>query len=969
MKIRKYTRKKKVWALFLFILFISITLAGGLGLYYVNNFGNFLYSKTELLKNGRFEDTETLERKILDDTEAIFQYVVLARLFGDEDELNRTAPLYVVSINGTQYNLCLEDLDRINRVLEGNGASATESVKIRSYSVGEEGSETTDGYQNLEENTWSGAERSDYLNQFAELYGTTYETDPGDWFDISDEGKEAIIKENNWEDKYKQSTWPVRVELVSSAEILIYEGQRCELVHDYMQQKEVNETVDLQSLYDRGEQLLGNYYDLKNRLDGEETNLRYIVYETSSGLMETNDSSMREETIRGLEKYISYDNSTHRIRSNFTKTDIKYWNLDDMASTLVGVDSGASFTVGLDTRYLVQDEYKQISDGFRQCRPILMASLPAIVIGMLGSILAFIYLLASVGHREDYDEIWLDKFDRWATEPAAVTILGGILVFIVLCAFLADFFAKNFFTSSLIYTVMQVISVIVSAIIALIGFFSLVKRLKAGVLWKNSLLRKLFVKLGSWIMAMVRNWPTSGKAAAVIFVYWVVTIPLCMFITINRFWGSLFLYMLGIIVFVGVQLTAAGIILWAVIKRKKILEGVEMISAGDLEYVIDDDGMFADDKKLVNCINHIGAGLQDAVSTAVQSERMKADLITNVSHDIKTPLTSIINYVDLMKRENIENETVKRYLEVLEQKSQRLKNLTEDLVEASRASSGNISLQMERINFVELVKQACGEFSEKFEERELIPVVMLPEHSVHVIADGRRLWRILENLFQNTKKYAMPHTRVYVSVEEQDGFACFTIKNISESPLNITAEELTERFTRGDASRTTEGSGLGLSIAKSLTEVQGGIFEIYLNGDLFQATVQFEISEEEPEEEVLAEEDGEEDQLPAAGDECGADGEAAGGARSEVKAGKLRLKRKIRGRSQKQAENLPEEETEENEQIKDTPSQETGTAEIPEEMIGKSSEAEKEAEEALVKEALEELRKSGLLKEEEFTRH
>ena len=165
-------------------------------------------------------------------------------------------------------------------------------------------------------------------------------------------------------------------------------------------------------------------------------------------------------------------------------------------------------------------------------------------------------------------------------------------------------------------------------------------------------------------------------------------------------------------------------------------------------------------------------------------------------------------------------------------------------MEASRASSGNISLQLERINFVELVKQACGEFTEKFEERNLTAVTSFTDHILYVIADGRRVWRIIENLFQNTKKYAMPGTRVYVSVEETDGYACFTMKNISESELNISAEELTERFTRGDTSRTTEGSGLGLSIARSLTELQNGIFEIYLNGDLFQVSVQFEVAEE-----------------------------------------------------------------------------------------------------------------------------
>ena len=248
---------------------------------------------------------------------------------------------------------------------------------------------------------------------------------------------------------------------------------------------------------------------------------------------------------------------------------------------------------------------------------------------------------------------------------------------------------------------------------------------------------------------------------------------------------------------------------------------------------------------------------------------MKADLITNVSHDIKTPLTSIINYVDLMKRENITNERLKRYLEVLDQKSQRLKNLTEDLVEASRASSGNLTLHLERLNFVELVKQACGEFEEKFAERKLTEVTSFPEHPLPVIVDGRRTWRIIENLFQNTKKYAMPGTRVYVSVEEADGYACFTMKNISETELNISAEELTERFIRGDSSRTTEGSGLGLSIAQSLTRLQNGIFEIYLNGDLFQVSVQFELAPEEPEMETASEKEAEADSGTGAEDRNG----------------------------------------------------------------------------------------------------
>ncbi|MDI9242219.1 sensor histidine kinase [Fusibacillus kribbianus] len=857
MKKRKYTRKKKAGALFLFILFMGIAVSGGLGLYYINNFSNFLFSKTELLQTTKFEDTETLERKILNDAQSIFEYTALSQVFGWSDEENQKTPLYRVNINNTEYDICLKDLSGIYEILweAQNGVYEEELQQSQLYDGAEE--EILEPYDSVQvevveepaagstEEAGKKHRENAYLEPFKELAVGTYYSELR-WDSMSAAEKEWVIKEYQW-DKVVSAEWPKRFTLNNTAEILIYPGQICRVTYDYLQQKAVREDAELPRLCERGQSYLDTYYTLSNRLDEAETNLRYVIYEESSGLYSSNSESITAGDINKLEKYVSYDNNTHRITTNFQKASVENWNLEYLATSLIGVDSGASFSVGLDTRYPVEDEYRWMSESFSQCRPILWLSLLAIIVGGLGGIFTFVYLIASVGHREDYDEIWLDKFDRWPTEPAALLIVGGILGFVYVCGILAKIFARNFFTSNMIYTVMQILSFVVSAIIGLMGFFSLVKRLKAGTLWKNSILRKILIKTGHGFRQLVKGWPATGKVAGVIVLYWIVTIPLCMFITINRFWGSFFLYVTGIIAFVAAQLTAAGIILWAVLGRKRILDGVERISGGDLDYVINDQGLLADDRRLADAINNIGAGLQDAVDTAVRSERMKADLITNVSHDIKTPLTSIINYVDLMKRENIEDETLKRYLEILDQKSQRLKNLTEDLVEASRASSGNISLQLERINFVELVKQACGEFSEKFEERGLIPVTSFPDYSLHVIADGRRVWRILENLFQNTKKYAMPGTRVYISVGEYDGYATFTMKNISESELNITPEELTERFTRGDASRTTEGSGLGLSIAKSLTELQDGIFEIYLNGDLFQVTVQFEVAEDEPE--------------------------------------------------------------------------------------------------------------------------
>lgn len=223
----------------------------------------------------------------------------------------------------------------------------------------------------------------------------------------------------------------------------------------------------------------------------------------------------------------------------------------------------------------------------------------------------------------------------------------------------------------------------------------------------------------------------------------------------------------------------------------------------------------------------------------MKNERLKTDLITNVSHDIKTPLTSIINYVDLLKRENFTDPKIRGYLDILEAKAQRLKTLTEDVVEASKVSSGNISLEYMDINLTEMIQQTSGEFEEKFRKRRLTEVLSIPKEPVIIRVDGRRMWRVLENIYNNAAKYAMEGTRIYADLSVSDQTVVFSLKNISEQPLNIRADELTERFIRGDVSRSTEGSGLGLSIAKSLTTMQGGTFDLYLDGDLFKVTITF----------------------------------------------------------------------------------------------------------------------------------
>jgi len=279
----------------------------------------------------------------------------------------------------------------------------------------------------------------------------------------------------------------------------------------------------------------------------------------------------------------------------------------------------------------------------------------------------------------------------------------------------------------------------------------------------------------------------------------------------------------------------------------RLLEGAKRMRSGDLESKVDD-------KYLVGCFREFAGelnGLADVAMVAAQnqlkSERMKTELITNVSHDIKTPLTSVINYVDLLKREHIDNERAQEYLDVLDRKSMRLKSLIEDLVEASKASSGTIELQITTLNFGELVNQTNGEFEEKFEQAGLSLVAEISEQPVRFKGDGRRVFRILENLYGNVAKYALEGTRVYVTLSEKEDritgqkMAEFSIKNISRERLDISPDELMERFVRGDASRTTEGSGLGLYIANNLTERMGGKFEIRLDGDLFHVTVSFPV--------------------------------------------------------------------------------------------------------------------------------
>lgn len=316
------------------------------------------------------------------------------------------------------------------------------------------------------------------------------------------------------------------------------------------------------------------------------------------------------------------------------------------------------------------------------------------------------------------------------------------------------------------------------------------------------------------------------------------------------FWGDGTLYFIWFLE----KLALGALVTYVTLCFRRLKIGAEHIASGNYNTKIDETHLILDFKDTADTLNHIQDGMTAAVESRMRSERLKTELITNVSHDLKTPLTSIVSYVDLLKQEPAGSEAAEEYLNVLERQSQRLKKLIEDLVEASKASTGNITAVKEPLDFVMLLGQALGEYSQRLTTAELTPVLHLPETPAMVLADGRLLWRVFDNLLGNIVKYAMPGTRVYISAEAEDTVTA-TFRNISRDALDVSADELMERFVRGDASRHTEGSGLGLSIARSLTESMGGTFQLSVDGDLFKAMVTFPLLTEEAMTQSLTQED------------------------------------------------------------------------------------------------------------------
>ena len=463
------------------------------------------------------------------------------------------------------------------------------------------------------------------------------------------------------------------------------------------------------------------------------------------------------------------------------------------------------------------------------------------VIWILGvSVLALVvllcYLYAAQSHRKG-GVVALNHLDRIPFDlfTAAVAVIA---------VFSAELIITVGHSGDLDLLVALAAILSVDYFVALGYTLSFAARLKTHTLLKNNIIYKLWSvaakgvkKLFGWVKYLFKNIQTVAKTAII-----TSAVALFQFIII-----AIFTYYPAertLLLFLFTALDTAVIISLSIL-LKRIKEGGEKIAAGDLDYKIDTKYMHGDFKDFAESLNNINEGLSVAINEKMKSERFKTELITNVSHDIKTPLTSIINYVDLIKKEKPENENIKEYIDVLDRQSSRLKKLIEDLMEASKASTGNLAVNLSVCEAGVLLSQTVGEFDERLNAAGLTPVVGIPEAPVKIMADGRHLWRVFDNLMNNICKYSQNGTRVYLDVSEKDGKAKITFRNISKYELNITGEELTERFVRGDKSRNTEGSGLGLSIARSLTELQGGELKIDIDGDLFKVTLTFDTVQRE----------------------------------------------------------------------------------------------------------------------------
>ena len=559
--------------------------------------------------------------------------------------------------------------------------------------------------------------------------------------------------------------------------------------------------------------------------------INYIIIDESTGNLYTNiktsDYNLEIQEMANEPIYWTYENDTINTNiENLNQENAKY-----IISTYYSSNALEGFKIytnlnpediSYSNSFYIQKTIYNLFERHQNYPAYLIPITSILIVAMI------IYLIWAIGHEKGKEGIQLNGIDKFSFE--VLTFFVVMVVGIMCSGFVAG--VNYNMPQELLIPIMSICYIIAYASTALY-ITTIIKRIKAKEFWHTFTTYRIYRWIKNQLNKTFRddkhNKIKTSRKIIILYVLFII--------------ASIILAGVGSFIAVILLLALWFWTLYKLLeynkKMNKIQTALQDIYEGKSDVHLNEEELTGVLKSMAKYINDIAGGFSNAIEQSLKSERLKTELITNVSHDIKTPLTSIINYVDLLKKEDINNATIEQYIAILDKKSQRLKKLIEDLVEASKVSSGNVKLNLETINLKELINQAIGEFEDKFKEKGLKIDLDVTNEDVKIQADNRYMYRIIDNLFSNISKYAMENTRVYINLQKTQKEIKLEIKNISATRLNISAEELMQRFVRGDKSRYTEGSGLGLSIAESLTEIQGGTFKISIDGDLFKVTLRW----------------------------------------------------------------------------------------------------------------------------------
>ena len=577
------------------------------------------------------------------------------------------------------------------------------------------------------------------------------------------------------------------------------------------------------------------YFEASERIASE---VRYCVYFFEDGSMHLNKKIIDYEKIVSIADFAVRNNKNDKIvfksSENFNNNYLSINNYRYIGNIKITV-----YFKPFKDENIFSFKYNMLIGIYKNRFLLLINTVICFVI----TALLFSFLIFSAGYKKGIKNIkatFLEKlpFDVFTLFTACGVGVSGVFALELLDNLFSFLNYSLNFEPIFVYLLGVILLLFACGSLFVIWSMSLAKRIRLKATIKNCLITKsvkwLFIKTKSILRFFKMIFKSLAFVWKTVLIISIITVLELLVLFNGHIEYTVLFWILEKALLVPVTIFIAVLL-------NKLKVGGEKISKGDINEKIDTDYMFGDFKEHADNLNSISDGIGVAVEEKLKSERFKTELITNVSHDIKTPLTSVINYVDLIKKEEPENDKIKEYVYVLEKQSNRLKKLVEDLVEASKASSGNLSVELLPCDAEIILDQIVGEYSEKLKSNNLELILKKETIPINIMVDGRYLWRIFDNLLSNICKYALCGSRVYLSLSKKDNTAEFCFKNISKYELDVSPDELTGRFVRADKSRSTEGSGLGLSIAKSLTELQNGSFEILTDGDLFKVNIKFNI--------------------------------------------------------------------------------------------------------------------------------